>query len=306
MTIDVLKRLALDAEKDGRLADALNLYRLALVDAEATGRRPVIPPLQVRVGLALMKLGQSSGAVPLLECAGHAYARYGRGPEVVEIGYHVVRATRDSVHVFLGWARTLVEHGHAATATAVLEVFVRRSPAAHAAALRDAAPGLDGQLLQVVEGVVEQAGRMERASVEISAPRVAVAAGSSSTESSLAPAAGSVGEPPAPDFVPPARIERYRSSPGSRPLRLRPRPGTPGWRDAATSAVVPDADPDPLGDPEPFIRSSPSPAHNEDALLSEPFFRRTPRSRWRPLVEIAFWLTAAAATVMLLFRVDLI
>lgn len=322
VTIDVLKHLALHAEKEERFEEALNLYRLALANAEETGRRAAIPPLQVRVGETLLRLGQPAAALPLFTRAGHAYARRGMGPEVATIGDRVLRAAPGGVRVFLAWAGTLLDHGHLATATAVLEVFVRRRPEANARLLRDAAAGMEeGPLRALAEGVVHAPVRSDRTT--------GGRASNAAQPPVAAPTGSVVGADPAVSDVPesrtgnteprvPMRVDRFTVPPRSPQLPLRPRPGTPGWRDAGPSrpsAVDEDEELDRLLVPKPFVRDTPMQGDDEPDMsvppspsspTREPMFRRAPRRRWRPVVEVAFWLTAAAAAVFLLLKAGIL
>lgn len=316
MTIDVLKRLALDAEEHDRFEDALNLYRLALVNAEETGRRGAVPPLQVRVGDILLRLGQPQTALPLFTTAGHAYARKGMGPEVVAIGDRVLRAAPGSLRIFLAWTRTLFEHGHSATATAVLEVFVRRSPRDNTRLLHEAAERMRADPLRIlVEDVARRAARVH-------ADGSGGALVTATSVSEPAPNAASAAAPPAEPTHRSGNTEprvTVRSDPLTlRPRTpqapLRPRPGAPGWRDVSTTgdALSDEEEVDRLLVPQPFVRDTPfdevvnGASRESSAAVREPFFRRVPRSRWRPVIETAFWVTAAAAAVFALLKAGLL
>jgi hypothetical protein len=175
--IKTLKDEARGLEQQGRLTDALALYRQALDQLDSTTLIIRELPLFVKVGDLSAKAGDAEGAIASYETAAGHYADDGNTASVVALCVKILRVDVRRTAVFFRLARRMLERGHVEPARALLADFAERSMQQKLLeALQGAAGRPPAEIQAVVAQVLEAAersfkAREERAAAQPAAPR---------------------------------------------------------------------------------------------------------------------------------------
>ncbi len=162
-----LKQNARELERQGRIREALAMYRHVLTAAEGTPELLQELPLYVKAGDLYLKLDNPKAAVSMYERVGQIYAEHGSAKSVSAVCAKVLRVMPERSHVFQRLVRIMLDHGHVAPARDVMVLWAEQ------AQLENTRRALDGlgdrsaqEVLPVLVMLLELAERVEAAGVE--------------------------------------------------------------------------------------------------------------------------------------------
>jgi hypothetical protein len=124
--VSELKERARALEQQGRLNEALAIYRHILNHLERTPAIKHELPLYVKVGDLSLKLGNPTWAVEMYERAAGHYVQAGSAKTIISLCLKIVRVDEARVGVFREYAEQLVQGGQVQAAVAVLQEYARR------------------------------------------------------------------------------------------------------------------------------------------------------------------------------------
>jgi tetratricopeptide (TPR) repeat protein len=117
------KQQGRELEQQGRMAEALDVYRQILEEIDGTPAIWKELPLYVKAGDLNHKLGDGEGAIAMYEQAAKRYAAYGSGKSVVALCRKILRVEPERSIVFPRFARLMIDRGHVGEALIVLESY---------------------------------------------------------------------------------------------------------------------------------------------------------------------------------------
>lgn len=124
--VSELKERARALEQQGRVSEALAIYRHILNHLERTPAIEHELPLYVKVGDLSLKLGNPTWAISMYERAAGHYVRTGASKTIISLCDKIVRVDGGRVGVFRELAERLVAGGQLQAAVAVLQEYARR------------------------------------------------------------------------------------------------------------------------------------------------------------------------------------
>jgi len=124
--VSELKERARALEQQGRVSEALAIYRHILNHLERTPAIEHELPLYVKVGDLSLKLGNPTWAISMYERAAGHYVQTGSSKTIISLCDKIVRVDGGRVGVFREHAERLVAGGHLQAAVAVLQEYATR------------------------------------------------------------------------------------------------------------------------------------------------------------------------------------
>ena len=162
MDVSSAKQQAQQLEQQGKVREALAMYRHVLTSLEGTPELLRELPLYVKAGDLFLKLDNPRAAVSLYETAGKIYAVHGSAKSVNAICAKVVRVMPERTHVYTRFLRIMLEHGHVAAARHVLAAYAEHADLSETRdRLELIADRTDEHVRPVLEMLVEMAERLE-------------------------------------------------------------------------------------------------------------------------------------------------
>ncbi|MBI3983233.1 MAG: hypothetical protein HY337_09985, partial [Gemmatimonadetes bacterium] len=194
MDIKTLKDQARGLEQQGRVADALALYRQVIDQLDSTTLIIRELPLFVKVGELSAKVGDGAGAISSYEKAAEHYADDGNTPSVVALCVKILRVDVRRTAVYFRLARRMLDRGHVEPARTLLVDFAERSKQQRLLdTLQAAATRPAGDVQAILAHLIESAEKSLKAREERPAAPEAAA-----PRAPQPPAAGPPPPPPAP------------------------------------------------------------------------------------------------------------
>ncbi|HWP37087.1 MAG TPA: hypothetical protein VNL18_05985 [Gemmatimonadales bacterium] len=222
--IKQLKDQARGLEQQGKVAEALALYRQAIDQLDSTTLIIRELPLFVKVGDLCAKVGDAESAIRHYEQAAEYYADDGAVQSVVALCVKVLRVDMRRTIVYFRLARRMLDRGHVEPARAVLLDFAERSMQQK---LLDSLKGAAGRPAPEVQAILLRVIEVGERSFKLREER--------------RPAAGEPPRPaPAPTAAPSA--QEIPSAPPSVPKPSQP-PATAAPPPSAPSPASPSAEP---------------------------------------------------------------
>jgi hypothetical protein len=162
-----IKQQAAALEQQGKAAEAAELYRRVLEQLEGTPGIKREIPLYAKAGDALLKAGDSSGAVEMYERAAEHYAEHGSAKSILVLCLRVLRADRKQTDVFIRFARRLFDHGHFEASRTVLVDYATRAKLAKTLERLENWEGLpDDEMEKQLELLFSKAGKAKKSPEE--------------------------------------------------------------------------------------------------------------------------------------------
>jgi hypothetical protein len=124
--VSELKDRARTLEQQGKLGEALAIYRHILNHLERTPAIKHELPLYVKVGDLSLKLGNPTWAVSMYERAAGHYVQTGSAKTIISLCHKIVRVDEGRASVFREYADQLVAGGQLQAAVAVLQEYAKR------------------------------------------------------------------------------------------------------------------------------------------------------------------------------------
>jgi hypothetical protein len=125
--VSELKDRARALEQQGKLGEALAIYRHILNHLERTPAIKHELPLYVKVGDLSLKLGNPTWAVSMYERAAEYYTQAGSAKTIISLCHKIVRVDESRTDVFRVYAERLVTGGQLQAAVAVLQEHAKRA-----------------------------------------------------------------------------------------------------------------------------------------------------------------------------------
>jgi hypothetical protein len=170
--VATLKDKARGLEQQGKIAEALVIYRKILAHLEGSSGILRELPLYVKAGDLNLKLGDGKTAISMYERAAKRYATHGSGKSVITLCTRILRVDATRTYEYLGLARLMVEHGYLAEAGKVLSSYADRVKLDKAKeVLEQIADRPEGELRPVLELMLELAGRSEKERMKSAEPQ---------------------------------------------------------------------------------------------------------------------------------------
>jgi len=165
--VATLKEQARGLEQQGKIADALTIYRKILAHLEGSSAILRELPLYVKAGDLNLKLGDGKTAIAMYERAAKRYAAYGSGKSVIALCKKIIRVDATRSHEYLGLASRMIERGHLAEASKVLASYADHTKLSKAkGALEQLIGRPDSEVKPVLELMLEVAERGEKEGVK--------------------------------------------------------------------------------------------------------------------------------------------
>ncbi len=124
--VSELKERARALEQQGKVSEALAIYRHILNHLERTPAIKHELPLYVKVGDLSLKLGNPTWAISMYERAAGHYVQTGSAKTIISLCHKIVRVDESRVGLFREYADRLVAGGQLQAAVAVLQEYAKR------------------------------------------------------------------------------------------------------------------------------------------------------------------------------------